>query len=252
MVNSNIIIRGINMDRPSYNYGMCLTYTVVGILILLISGCQKHTLTTPEFFYVPPGKLITLKLEAEQGNVESAVKVADHYLNVENDLEQYIKYATIAAESGDAVVQYNLGSVLLTQCHKKQYHKEAMAWLIKSAKNGMLYAQKHLAIIYETGEFCTADDLKAKYWYEQSAQQGDVASLIKLADFNLLGKGCVVNRSKAYALLLIAEKLVNKKSMRFKEIYEKKEELKFSENEKEKGKNEFNKLIKVYLKAQSE
>jgi len=76
-----------------------------------------------------------------------------------------------AAESGDALAQFNLATLYHSGAGLPQNEKEAVKWYIKSAENGYALAQEYLAAAYREGWFGLKKDLKkADYWEKKLAQ----------------------------------------------------------------------------------
>ncbi|MFG4619184.1 tetratricopeptide repeat protein, partial [Acinetobacter baumannii] len=80
------------------------------------------------------------------------------------------------AEKGDSEAQYNLG-VMYAEGYKDIQADilKAIEWYTLSANQGYVNAQYNLGLLYKGNEYIKPDYVKAKYWYEKAAAQGDIA-----------------------------------------------------------------------------
>lgn len=94
------------------------------------------------------------------------------------------------ADEGDPVAQFYLGNMFLNGQGVPLDELKAVEWLRKSAQQGFLSAQRHLASIYYNGLLDVPPDLqKAAKWHRASAEQGHAVSQLALAAMYAEGKG---------------------------------------------------------------
>lgn len=77
---------------------------------------------------------------------------------------------------------------------------ETAEWeFLDSAKQGIVEGQVNVAILYENGQGVTQDHLKAAYWYEKAASQGDKTSMFVLGEFYTKGLG--IDKDLSHAII---------------------------------------------------
>lgn len=77
------------------------------------------------------------------------------------------------AEAGDAWAQYEVANHFLPKTHS--ISEEGMSWLIKSAENGVPFAQRQLINAYECGWYGLAEnDEKYVYWLKKCAENTNI------------------------------------------------------------------------------
>jgi len=91
-----------------------------------------------------------LSVQALDGSAEAGRKVSIHYLMTQGDRKKAIYWALIAAENGDSVGQYNVGSLLMDD-HDPNNRRRAVYWLKKALDQGVSRAQELLDEIQSKG-----------------------------------------------------------------------------------------------------
>ena len=86
--------------------------------------------------------------------------------------EPYSAELVKKAEAGNAVAQYDLGSVYCLGKGVTKDYKEAVKWWTKSAEQGNAKAQCALGVCYYEGDGVTQDYKEAVKWLTKSAEQG--------------------------------------------------------------------------------
>src|SRR6266851_6157202 len=81
-----------------------------------------------------------------------------------------IKHFILAAESGDAAAQFNLGVLCDSRLDDNGYiiegnRAEAIKWLLAAAKQGLARAQSKLAEMYAEGPDAPGDYINACAWF---------------------------------------------------------------------------------------
>jgi hypothetical protein len=89
-----------------------------------------------------------------------------------NAQASYIAELQKKAERGDAIAQYDLGTMYYSGNGVSPDATKAAYWYEKSAKQGHADAQLELAVMYEKGAGVPQDYAKAIYWYQKAAKQG--------------------------------------------------------------------------------
>jgi len=85
-----------------------------------------------------------------------------------------------AAETGDAVSQFNLGGMFFEGRGAERNMREAAYWFRKAAEQGVPLAQHGLAVLYYRGAGVVRDYAEAARWFAKAANQG-----VPNAQFNL-------------------------------------------------------------------
>ncbi len=114
---------------------------------------------------------------AKSGSIEAQRSLGEIYLFAQNNIEK-IKWYTKAANQGDAISQYQLGSHYKVLA--KDYTK-AIIWLKKAAQQGHIQAQYELGQIFDNRALAPSsgneikafhNDVEAVKWYTKAAEQG--------------------------------------------------------------------------------
>jgi len=92
-----------------------------------------------------------------------------------------MKRLILAAERGDAASQFNLGMVYdnnLDDNHRPggDRRAEAIAWLLKAARQGLPRAQSKLAELYADGPDAPKHDVPAHAWFTLAAKSSTGAN----------------------------------------------------------------------------
>ncbi|MGE0746052.1 MAG: SPOR domain-containing protein [Rhodospirillales bacterium] len=85
-----------------------------------------------------------------------------------------------AAETGDAVSQFNVGGMFFEGRGVERNMREAAFWFRKAAEQGVPLAQHGLAVLYYRGAGVARDYAEAARWFAKAAEQG-----VPNAQFNL-------------------------------------------------------------------
>lgn len=112
------------------------------------------------------------------------------------------------AKGGNAMAQYEYGTLAYTGLGLVQDYTGAAAWLEKSAKQGNAEAQCELGFLYQTGSFGQGppppDPKRAALWYEMAAKQNDACGAFALAALYRRGTGVEKNPFLAATFMGIA------------------------------------------------
>ena len=137
----------------------------------------------------------------EQGN--AAVQLLGiMYLEgrgVLRDVAEVARLLRLAAEQGDATVQYNLGVMYMNGVGVPQDDAEAARWFRSAAQQGtdqaqfnlgvMYRAQFNLGVMYRDGRGVSQDDAEAVRWFRSAAQQGMAVAQYNLGFMYMNGRG---------------------------------------------------------------
>jgi TPR repeat protein len=89
-----------------------------------------------------------------------------------SELPEDITALIKAAEGGDAVAQFTLGTRYDFGEGVEQNDGKAFEWYRKAADKGILPAQINLGLMYQNGQGVAKNDSKAVEWYRKAAEQG--------------------------------------------------------------------------------
>ena len=76
-----------------------------------------------------------------------------------------MKWYRKLAESGDAVSQFELGLIYVSETETARFTVEGLRWIRKSAEQGNAEAQKHLAGVYYYGKGVPVDQGEGLRWH---------------------------------------------------------------------------------------
>ena len=86
------------------------------------------------------------------------------------------RWYRLAAEQGNASVQYNIGAMYDTGQGVPQDDAEALRWFRLAAEQGNASAQFRLGFTYGTGRGVPQDDAEALRWFRLAAEQGNASA----------------------------------------------------------------------------
>jgi hypothetical protein len=128
-----------------------------------------------------PEDVGNLKVQAEGGNAQAQLKLANAYLASAKPAEARRWYEA-AAEQNSAEGQFQLGSLLLTGKRSPTPAQSVMAepnaavsWIYAAATNSHRSAWRHLARCLQTGNGCATNLPEAYAWFTLLADTGDPA-----------------------------------------------------------------------------
>lgn len=127
-----------------------------------------------------PKSIYWLKKAVENDFTIAAASLA-LVLVTQQNYEEGMKYATMAAESGNPQGQFLLASIYGNE-EFEQYDLEKFEfWMLLAAEGGMPQAQQTIGLFYE--EQNNMDD--AVYWYREAAKNGDQEAIDSLKRLGL-------------------------------------------------------------------
>ncbi len=111
-----------------------------------------------------------------------------------------------AAEAGESVAAYNLGTLYYNGQGFQQDYAQALHWFKEAANRNDPYAEFQLGMMYDLGHGVDASPDQERYWYLKAARQGLAAAQYNLAVMYHNAEGVSQDDVRAYAWLLLAER----------------------------------------------
>ena len=121
-----------------------------------------------------------------------------------NNMPLAFKDFLAGAKEGHIYAQYNVGLMYEQGLGINKNTKEAVYWYNESAIQGNSAAQFNLGVCYENGIGTTVDFKKANEWYRKASVQGDGMAVGNLGMLFIRGQGVKVNKVAGIALLLMS------------------------------------------------
>lgn len=167
-----------------------------------------------------------LTTAANAGNAEAAALLGEYYRYDGRDDEQAVKWSFIAAQHGDAKMQYDMGVRVddiawrlfrYEEDPAKRYFRVAADCFQLAADRGYAPAQNALGMMYEMGMKLPVDVARGVVLYRAAARQGDPQGLESMGTLYEQGRGVKRNLRTAYTFYLAAVKAGNSKKLEFAE-----------------------------------
>jgi TPR repeat protein len=122
-------------------------------------------------------------------------------LNKKKDYEKEIAHWKALANKGDALAQFSLGLIYLSdELGVPKDHKTAFKWFSLAAKQGYAPAQFNVGVMYANGEGVQESTTNATFWFSNAARQGDLEATYFLAEAYEKGEGVPIDRQEAFDL----------------------------------------------------
>jgi hypothetical protein len=102
---------------------------------------------------------------------------------------EYVKWLRRAANAGDAIAQYNLGSANRRGLGVATNLDEAISWYHKASDQNLVPAMEALADLYFLDESATRDYVQALKWYRKAAEKGSAKAQNNLGVMYQAGNG---------------------------------------------------------------
>ena len=184
------------------------------IRILLLSACL-HAMISCKGEASSTAKEVTNSPVKEIANKEEASNSAKgiaHFesgLKAANDNNMQLAYNEFlaGAKEGHVYAQYNLGLMFEQGLGINKNEKEAVYWYNESAMQGNSVAQFNLGVCFENGIGTPVDFEKANEWYRKASIQGDGLAIGNLGMLYIRGQGVKENKVAGIALLLMSTTL---------------------------------------------
>ena len=98
------------------------------------------------------------------------------------DVNQYhrhaVKWFSKAAKQGDPAAEFNLGMMYKNGMGVVQNYEEAVKWFRKSAEKGFKDAQFNLGLMYQRGKGIKQDHIHAHMWFSIASVNGEYSSYL--------------------------------------------------------------------------
>src|SRR5580704_3085529 len=168
--------------------------------LLIVPVCLAQT-NQPPTASSQPDDINAISAQANQGNPDAQIKLADAYLRgrgvTENDAEGF-RWFLAAAEKGNAEAQYSVGSLYAIGKGVNSDDAEASKWFLESAENGNATAQYDMGVRCANGRGVPKDNQQAASWFRKSADQGLAIGQAGLAAGYLNGLGLPQDKAEAF------------------------------------------------------
>jgi len=138
----------------------------VGLMLIAGKGCQPD----------PARGLASLEAAFINGCTEAGNHLADAYFAARN-AEEGLAWLERVAERGNARTMAILGHHLVTGFHGKTDAEKGIKLLESAAAKAYLPAYRWLGSLYQRGNGVAKDDERARGWYQQGADLGDIECL---------------------------------------------------------------------------
>lgn len=141
-----------------------------------------------------------LRKALDNGYIAAAYELGTLYFNptgsFKKDFKKAQDYYLIAAENGNDDAQYMLGYMYYYGHIGGRDLKKSLEYHEMAASQGHILSSAYLAVLYQIPEFEDYD--KAFYYAQYAAGCGDTPSELVLGTLYLSGKGCIMDKNKAY------------------------------------------------------
>lgn len=127
------------------------------------------------------------RLAADAGNARALFNLGVLYgagEGVEQDIKQSCEYFKLACEQGLPEAQYNLGAICFDENGPNYNPRLGFKLTKKSAKQGLLLAKYKLGLLYKLGVGIEANFCKARQWFKEAADEGDIEAIKELVQLN--------------------------------------------------------------------
>ena len=188
-------------------------------------GCME----IPLYFYstskpkkLTAKQLTALKLQSEEGEIESSIKLGKFYLEDSKNLDHQssLKYFKIAADKGDENALKNVAYLLRNGKGVETNLELSFEYYKKAADLGEVEAMQKLGDLYERGTGVKRNVELAIHYYQLASEKGNHAAMQKLGDLYKRGEGVEQSYQEALKYFLQSESLGNSNAMlRLGEMY---------------------------------
>ncbi|MDB6068987.1 MAG: hypothetical protein JWL81_158 [Verrucomicrobiales bacterium] len=149
---------------------------------------------------------------AEAGDPNAALKLgvlfSEGAEGVEKDDRKAMESFRRAADRGQTVAMYNVGTYYEKGRGVAANPAESLKWHLKAAMSGLGLAQREIGLRYREGRGMVKDSVAAISWLGRAAGTGDTQGALALADMLLTGEGGMAPDVKnAIAILTRASEL---------------------------------------------
>lgn len=174
--------------------------------ILLLSVCLHVIISCKGEASSTAQEEVASPAQEETTNVAKGIAYFESGLKAANENNMPLAYNEFlaGAKEGHMFAQYNVGLMYEQGLGISKNAKEAVYWYNQSAKQGNSAAQFNLGVCYENGLGTTVDFEKANAWYRKASVQGDGLAVGNLGMLYIRGQGVKENKVAGMALLLVS------------------------------------------------
>lgn len=140
---------------------------------------------------------------------------------VNKDLDQAIKWFSLAAEKNNDIALFYLGKIYFTGDGVPKDEIRAAKLIASSAKQGNENAKLLLATMYHWGKGVAQDYSAAKSLYLELAGKGNYAAQLNLGIMYYAGHGFIQDRAYAHMWVNIAASFGSKQAYEFRDLLSK-------------------------------
>jgi len=141
-----------------------------------------------------------LEKAAAEGDAESQFTLAAAcHLGGNKDIEEAVKWYTLAAEQGHTQAQFNLAMMYFVGEDVPKDFDITAKWLKLAAEQGEAASQNALAVLYFNGQGVEKNHDEAIKWWKRSANNGNASAQISIGAMHYDGKG--VEKDMVQALM---------------------------------------------------
>jgi TPR repeat protein len=154
----------------------------------------------------PTQEAVSNTTQEETGNTEKGIAYFESALTAVDANNMPLAYNEFlaGAKEGHIYCQYNVGLMYEQGLGITKNDKEAVYWYKQSAIQGNSAAQFNLGVCYENGIGTNVDFEKANEWYRKASVQGDGLAVGNLGMLYIRGQGVKENKVAGLALLLMS------------------------------------------------
>lgn len=157
---------------------------------------------------------------ANDGNVTAQVAAGEMLFAgdmVNKDLDQAIKWFSLAAEKNDDLALFYLGKIYFTGDGVPKNEIKAAELITSSAEQGNENAKLLLATMYHLGKGVPQDYSAAKNLFLELAEKGNYAAQLNLGIMYYAGRGFLQDRAYAHMWVNIAASFGSEKAKDFRD-----------------------------------
>ncbi|HEV2327512.1 MAG TPA: tetratricopeptide repeat-containing serine protease family protein [Verrucomicrobiae bacterium] len=138
-----------------------------------------------------------IQTQAGKGDAKAQFTLGIYYYE-NKDYVDALKWYKEAADQGNRLAQYNLGTMYANGIVVNTNFAEAFKWLRESAEQGLTEAQYSLGICYDLGKGTARDYKQAAKWFRKAAEQGHVNAEYHIGFLYFNGQGVKKDFGEAF------------------------------------------------------
>lgn len=139
-----------------------------------------------------------------KGKTSDVINEEGEAAYAKGDYADAIAKFKFAVAQGNAIAQFNMGSMHRTGSGVEKNFAEAAKWFKLAADQGNASAQNSIGILYGNGEGVVQDHLEALKYFTLAATQGHVGAQFSLGKLYLSGEGIALDYTEALKWFTLA------------------------------------------------